>query len=61
MSFYVLKGPSHQIYLEVVWFLRPRFGHVMQDLKSFDSPFNFVLAVEVLMRPTRNTYQFTFS
>jgi hypothetical protein len=32
------------------------------DIKNFFySPFNFVLAVEVLMRPTLNTYQFTFS
>jgi hypothetical protein len=31
------------------------------DIKNFlNSPFNFALAVEVLMRPTLNTYQFTF-
>jgi hypothetical protein len=35
---------------------------VTLDIKNFfDSPFNFVLSVEVLMRPTLNTYQFTFS
>ncbi len=29
------------------------------DIKKFvDSPFNFILSVEVLMRPTLNTYQF---
>jgi hypothetical protein len=35
---------------------------MMLDIKIFFySPFTFVLAVEVLMRPTLNTYQFTFS
>jgi hypothetical protein len=33
----------------------------MLDIKKFVySPFNFVLSVEVLMRPTLNTSQFTF-
>jgi hypothetical protein len=35
---------------------------VTLDITNFvDSPFNFVLSVKVLMRPTLNTYQFTFS
>ncbi len=41
---------------------RPRLGHETLDFKKFfHSPFNFELAVEVLMRPALNTYQFTFS
>ncbi len=59
-----LKGTVSplQICLKVVWFIRPRLGYVTLDIKQiFYSPFNFVLSVEVLMRPTLNTYQLTFS
>jgi hypothetical protein len=35
---------------------------MMLDIKKlYSSLFNFVLAIEVIMRPTLNTYQFTFS
>jgi hypothetical protein len=45
------------ICLEVVWFNTPRLRNVMLDfIKKFYSPFNFVLAVKVLMLPTLNTY-----
>jgi hypothetical protein len=54
-----LKGTvsPDQISLKVVWFIRPRLGHVTLDIKKiFYFPFNFVLAVEILMRPTLNTH-----
>ncbi len=51
-----------QICVEVVWFNRPRIEHVTLYLKKiFGSPFNFVLAVKVRMRPTLKTYQSTLS
>jgi hypothetical protein len=59
----MLKGTVSPDYicLKVVWFIRPRLGHVTLDIKKIlYSPFNFVLAVEVLMPPTLNTYQLTF-
>ncbi len=51
-----------KICLKVVWFIRPILGYVTLDITNFlYSPFNFVLSVEVLIRPTLNTYQLTFS
>ncbi len=60
MKFKGTVSPDY-IDLKVVWFIRPRLGHVTLDIKKiFYSPFNFVLAVEILMQPTLNTIQLTF-
>jgi hypothetical protein len=45
----------------VAWFNKPWLGHVLLDLKMFSTLPLILLAVEVFMRPTLHTYQFTFS